>query len=444
MHTNRSTLLVRFAAFVLCLIMAMGLMLDFTAITPVYAQSTASQLDQARQSQTTLADKLAQLEQESAQLANSKNKVSGHLNWLNNRSEEQRRQYAEKSAQLAAAYAEMAAANQAYIDACDNLANKQVQYRSRLQTMFSHRQKSYLQIFIESGNIKNFFTTIQFMAMVAESDQLMIDDLTIAQDDADLQQQVAAKTTEDMTVVVSQIEAQMEALKQQETTTLAELESIQLKMSRAAEDEEALTQEALRLDGEITALQQKLEAELSAKATESAKATAAAQATAAAKAEKNKENAKPKESVSSPSASSPNSRGWVWPYPGDTRVYSPYGWRLHPVYKVRRFHSGVDLGGSYGRPIVAARDGKVIIVSNPVQGRNKGGSGYGNYVVIAHAGGLSTLYGHMKETLVKNGQSVKAGDRIGLCGSTGTSTGPHVHFEVRTGGSTKNPMSYIG
>lgn len=442
MHTNRSTIKIRFAAFVLCLVMAMGLMLDFTAITPVYAESTSAQLDQARQNQTALADKLARLEQESAQLADSKNKISGQLNWLNDRSEEQRRQYAEKSAQLAAAYSEMAAANQAYIDACDNLAAKQVQYRSRLQTMFSHRQKSYLQIFIESGSIKNFFTTIQFMAMVAESDQLMIDDLKIAQDDAELQQQVAEKTTEDMTVVVSQIEAQMAALKQQETTTLAELESIQLKLSRAAEDEEALTQEALRLDGEISTLQQKLEAELSAKATESAKATAAAQATAAAKAARNKE--KPKESVSSPSASSPNSRGWVWPYPGDTRVYSPYGWRLHPVYRVRRFHSGVDLGGSYGRPIVAARDGTVIIVSNPVQGRNKGGSGYGNYVVIAHAGGLSTLYGHMKETLVKNGQSVKAGDRIGLCGSTGTSTGPHVHFEVRSGGSTKNPMSYIG
>jgi len=83
------------------------------------------------------------------------------------------------------------------------------------------------------------------------------------------------------------------------------------------------------------------------------------------------------------------------------------------------------------------------MVRNPVQGRNTGGSGYGNYVVIAHDGQYSTLYGHMKQTLVTVGQEVKAGDRIGLCGSTGTSTGPHLHFELMIDGSTTNPIPYV-
>jgi murein DD-endopeptidase MepM/ murein hydrolase activator NlpD len=106
-------------------------------------------------------------------------------------------------------------------------------------------------------------------------------------------------------------------------------------------------------------------------------------------------------------------------------------------------HTGVDLGGSYGNPIVAAAAGTVILVNNPREGSNKGGSGYGNYIIIDHGGGVSTLYAHLKNTHVKVGSTVKAGDRIASCGSTGTSTGPHLHFEVRINGRHTNPVPYI-
>jgi len=83
------------------------------------------------------------------------------------------------------------------------------------------------------------------------------------------------------------------------------------------------------------------------------------------------------------------------------------------------------------------------MVRNPVEGRNTGGSGYGNYIVIAHDNDYSTLYAHMKTTNVRVGQEVNAGDKIGTCGSTGTSTGPHLHFEVMIDGSTTDPIPYI-
>lgn len=125
---------------------------------------------------------------------------------------------------------------------------------------------------------------------------------------------------------------------------------------------------------------------------------------------------------------------YIWPLPG----YSPgsaYGWRMHPILGVMKFHAGEDIGAPSGTPILAADSGVAYPASNP--------GGYGNYVLIDHGGGRSTLYGHMTSYCVSYGQSVKQGDVIGYVGSTGLSTGPHLHFEVRVNGNTTDPKSYF-
>ena len=123
---------------------------------------------------------------------------------------------------------------------------------------------------------------------------------------------------------------------------------------------------------------------------------------------------------------------------------SGYGNRMHPVYGYMRFHSGIDISAGYGQPVVASRAGTVLIVRNPVEGQNWGGYGYGNYVVVDHGDGYATLYAHLKNTKVSVGQSVGAGELVGTIGSTGTSTGSHLHFEVMNNGSTTNPRNYVG
>jgi murein DD-endopeptidase MepM/ murein hydrolase activator NlpD len=127
---------------------------------------------------------------------------------------------------------------------------------------------------------------------------------------------------------------------------------------------------------------------------------------------------------------------FTWPFPGYSRVSSEYGWRTHPITGKKKFHSGIDLAGPYGSSIVAAEDGTVVKA-----GWNSGG--YGNYVIISHGSGLSTLYGHNSSVTVSAGQKVKRGQTIAKCGSTGLSTGNHLHFEVMKGGSTVNPRGYI-
>lgn len=117
------------------------------------------------------------------------------------------------------------------------------------------------------------------------------------------------------------------------------------------------------------------------------------------------------------------------------RISSPYGYRIHPITGKKSFHEGIDIASAYGNAVYAYSDGKVI---------EAGWSGaYGNSVLIDHGNGLKTRYGHLSKMYVRVGQKVGTNDKIGAVGSTGFSTGPHVHFEVLKNGQTKNPLNYI-
>ncbi len=115
-------------------------------------------------------------------------------------------------------------------------------------------------------------------------------------------------------------------------------------------------------------------------------------------------------------------------------LMSGFGWRLHPIHKVRKFHEGLDFAAPYGTPIQATGQGRVEKVEN--------GSGYGNHVVINHGYGYSTLYGHMSSVNVHEGEVVKKGQVIGRVGSTGSSTAPHCHYEVHLKGNPINPLQF--
>ena len=123
----------------------------------------------------------------------------------------------------------------------------------------------------------------------------------------------------------------------------------------------------------------------------------------------------------------------IWPLSGP--ITSPFGWRTHPIFGTSRYHSGLDIGADYGDAVVAA-DGGVVIYADWM-------GGYGKAVIIDHGNGVSTLYGHNSDLVVGEGQRVNKGQVIARAGSTGYSTGPHVHFEVRLNGSPTNPLDYL-
>ncbi|MBC7476022.1 MAG: M23 family metallopeptidase [Candidatus Sericytochromatia bacterium] len=121
--------------------------------------------------------------------------------------------------------------------------------------------------------------------------------------------------------------------------------------------------------------------------------------------------------------------------PCSAGVTSYFGYRVHPIFGTRKLHTGIDFGAATGTPIYAASNGVVI---------NAGWTGgYGKAIIIDHGGGIATLYGHTSQMYVSVGQSVKRGQLIAAIGTTGFSTGPHLHFEVRAGGSPVDPLPYL-
>lgn len=137
-------------------------------------------------------------------------------------------------------------------------------------------------------------------------------------------------------------------------------------------------------------------------------------------------------SSSTSSSSSYGSGSFIWPVPYTHNITSEFGMRWG------RLHGGIDIaaGGVYGQPIVAADSGTVILAGNQ-------GDGYGNYVIIDHGNGYKTLYGHMSSVAAYTGQQVSQGEVIGYVGSTGNSTGPHLHFEIRVNDVQTDPLGYV-
>lgn len=123
----------------------------------------------------------------------------------------------------------------------------------------------------------------------------------------------------------------------------------------------------------------------------------------------------------------------IWPLRGE--ITTEYGWRTHPIFGTQKYHSGMDIAGEYGLPIVAS-DGGVVIYAGWI-------SGYGNTVIIGHGRKIATLYAHNNTIAVEEGQKIIQGEKIASCGSTGYSTDPHCHFEVREDGAVVDPYAFL-
>jgi murein DD-endopeptidase MepM/ murein hydrolase activator NlpD len=125
----------------------------------------------------------------------------------------------------------------------------------------------------------------------------------------------------------------------------------------------------------------------------------------------------------------------LWPAPGYYRITSEFGYRIHPILGYKKLHTGIDIAAPYGATVVASNSGKIIA--------SYYNSSYGNMIIVDHGGGIVTLYAHLSSRLVSLGETVKRGETIGKVGSTGMSTGAHLHFEVRVNGVYEDPRSYL-
>ena len=271
-------------------------------------------------------------------------------------------------------------------------------YRRHVRAMEENGRYTYLSILFGSRSLGELMSNLDMIGEIMEADQRSYAQYTAAREQSEQIQAEYETMLTELDSRQSELETEKAALEVQideATQMIVELEA-QLETDRAAYEEQLAKEAALEADiQEMIAELERQEAANSIVSTGT----------------------------------------YIWPLPG-YRPGSAYGWRIHPIWGDRRFHAGEDIGAPSGTSILAADSGIATVIPD-------NGNGYGNYIIINHGGGRTTLYAHMSGFAVSNGATVTQGQTIGYVGSTGNSTGPHLHFEVRVNGATTDPKSYF-
>ncbi len=309
--------------------------------------------------------------------------------------------------------------------------------QDRLVALYEAGDTTYLDMLLTSGSITDFISSYYLVEQLTKCDTEVLNAIENTKKEIEDDKKELETKKQEIDKTKSQIAEKSEKLKSDKNTKQAKVDS--------------LTEEEKKLEGELAAYNAEMEkiaaAERRAKAEEEARKKKAEedakknQTTSGNTS--NKGNSSNTGNVGNTGASGGNS-GTVtssgkmtWPIPGYRNITSNFGYRIHPIYHTWKLHSGIDVGAPTGAKFVAADDGTVLIASYGYNG------GYGNYVVISHGNGITTRYAHGTTILVSAGQKVSKGTPVLTVGSTGASTGPHAHFEVRLNGTAVNPLNYI-
>jgi len=313
-------------------------------------------------------------------------------------------------------------------DSLDEQEAMNLRYKARLRAMEETGKVSYWSILFKANSFSDLLSRIDSIREVAEADKRMLQEMEalsqkIQQDREELKEELAAQ--EAIKAELAEMELTLQEQRAEADKLLLELAD---EYNNLSEEFLAFEEREAELRAEIMASQAAYEAALSAE--EAARLAAA-----------NKNNAAGGGggSVSGGSSGAGSTGGTVSGFTsplGYLNVTCAYGWRIHPIWGDKRFHSGVDLAAGQGTPIYAIAAGTVTGA-----GYN---DAYGYNVSISHGGGYGSMYAHMTNYTVSYGQSVSQGQVIGYVGSTGWSTGPHLHFEMYVNGGSVNPMEYIG
>lgn len=399
-------------------------MVNFNYVTQQDIDDKKAERDQALAS-------AAEASAEADALKGEASELSAELEELQGLSDEQMEQYEEIASQYAAALIAKAEALDEYVTAQENLNATRELFSERISIMFEYQNKSTLEVLLESDSIAGFFTNMEIITLIADSDDQAVDQMTIALDEAQLASDNALQEAQDLEEIAQEKQGQLAELRSRIGVTSEALDDVNTKISTLEAQEDELNAWAATLDGQIKELQDELYAKPAYVAPVQNTSTSSSSSSSSSS------------STSSSSSSTVVSNGTLnWPT-WTTWVTSEYGYRVHPVYGTTKFHSGIDIGAGMGDTVMASASGTVIYVEAPCLGSNTGGSGYGNYIIIDHGNGVSTLYAHLRDIYVSNGDYVSSGQAIGEVGSTGTSTGAHLHYEVRVYGSTVDPRSYL-
>jgi len=366
---------------------------------PAYGARTLEELekliDEAEQEKSGLSRKIAELDKRLNRIESKLDSLGEKIDDVSAKLDKQQALYEKLNAELKQKQREL---KQAELQ----LAWQQKVFDQRMVEAYKMGEVNYLDVLVQSNGFDDFVTRVDFLKRLVESDDQLVGELTETRN--------VVKTQKHEVLVKTREARDLRDDLKQKNDELVALEAEQLAAQSTAEADRKEKNKALS----------KVESDIRAWEAQEAQLAAESQGLAGVI------------TGLSGSGDGRSSGSMMWPCAGS--LTSPFGWRIHPIFGVSKMHTGIDIGAGYGTPIKAADGGRVIYATWM--------SGYGNTTIVDHGGGISTLYAHQSNFRITSGP-VSKGDVIGYVGSTGYSTGPHLHFEVRVGGNPVNPMSYL-
>ncbi len=319
------------------------------------------------------------------------------------------------------------------------LLEKKDLYAKRLRAMYIANDRGYLDILLDSTDATSLIGNARMIRSIATSDRELIDEINAKVKEIEEKQALLAEQEKQLAQKQQQARIERSNLEAANAQKAGYMNSLMNNLSAYEAQYDAMLRESDAIESQIANLDLSIQKAKQEEAARLAKQRAAQQVRrqkASAPRARTAESSASADVVQYGAKATPEARTGelYWPVPGHHRITSPFGYRIHPILKYRKFHTGVDIGAPNGTPVVSAASGTVIA--------SRFMGSYGNCVMIDH-GGKVTVYGHLSSRAVSPGQSVSAGETIGYVGSTGMSTGAHLHFEVRVNGAVQNPLNYL-
>lgn len=292
----------------------------------------------------------------------------------------------------------------------------------RIQYMYENGQTGLLESMMQSESIAELLNRAEYASQITSYDRKMLEEYRKTRQEVALKEEALKTEHQELLTLQDSTKAKQSSVKTLMASKEAELASYETKIASAQGEIDQYNADIKAQEEHMA----RVEAEIRRKEEEARKAEEARRA---------EEAKKNQSSAGGDSTVKKGNTNFIWPCPASGRISSAFGDRSSPTEGASTNHKGIDIPAPSGSSIVAAADGKVVISTYSYSA--------GNYIMIDHGGGLTTVYMHCSQLLVKEGETVKQGQTIAKVGSTGYSTGPHLHFGVRFGGSYVNPSGYV-
>ena len=401
--------------------LAAALSFALVLATPLSAQATKSGLSDAKSKKTALEAEKKKTDQELKNLEGLKSDTTAYVKKLDSSLESIGNELSKLNDDIDAKEKQIDTTKQELSEAKETEKSQYESMKLRIKYMYEKGDSTYVDLLMEAGSLSELLSKAEYITKISSYDRQKLDEYAATKEKIAEKEKALEGEHAELLTLQDETEAKQASVEKLLAAKQTELQNYETKIASA---EGQISEYAKAIEAQENQIKS-IEAEIKRKEEEARKKAE----------EEKKKAAAANKAAQTYKTVSLGDISFTWPCPASGRITSGFGSRKSPTKGASSNHQGIDISAPTGTSIVAAAAGEVVIATYS--------SSAGNYVMISHGGGVYTVYMHASSLLVSQGQSVKKGQTIAKVGSTGYSTGSHLHFGVRVNGSYVNPTKYV-